>query len=347
MPDGTAPNHGRRRVAPLVLSAISLLWLLIAWIMAGMASAGFATRFDQALLEPLLRSIFLLFLVVLGLSALRILSRRTTVVASVLSLPGRPTASREWSLGAAVGWGLVVLAILPGLLAGTWRAQLWFSGRSFALLVVSLLGLLFTTLAIEAVFRGFAMEQMSRFTGPAWAAVILSFLYAMFHAWGGVSTPSGSWTGLLTSGALGLLLATGWLRTHGLWLPWGLHFAWSASMGILFGLPVAGSTALASAVQTRTIGRTALTGGDTGPEGALLTTLLVLLALPLLLRLTRDYAWSYTHSPLIPGGYAVDVPPPAAHAAEASDSHAAPASAPLVQILPSTSRTGSTSPSGE
>ncbi len=38
----------------------------------------------------------------------------------------------------------------------------------------------------------------------------------------------------------GVLLSIAWLRTHGLWLPWGLHFAWNASLGILFGLPVSG-----------------------------------------------------------------------------------------------------------
>ena len=38
----------------------------------------------------------------------------------------------------------------------------------------------------------------------------------------------------------GVLLSIAWLRTHGLWLPWGIHFAWNASIGLLFGLPVRG-----------------------------------------------------------------------------------------------------------
>ena len=34
-----------------------------------------------------------------------------------------------------------------------------------------------------------------------------------------------------------------------------------------------------------------------------------------LYRVTTDYAWDYTHPPIIPGGYDVTIPPPAAHLA--------------------------------
>jgi hypothetical protein len=63
--------------------------------------------------------------------------------------------------------------------------------------------------------------------------------------------------------------------------------------------------------------------------------LLLLAAIPILVRATSDYAWEYTHPPLIPGGYDVSIAPPAAHVAmEQAGESAQPAS--LVQILPST-----------
>ena len=49
-----------------------------------------------------------------------------------------------------------------------------------------------------------------------------------------------------------------------------------------------------------------------------------------LVRVTRDYEWEYTHRPIIAGGYPVDVAPPAAHTA--MEQEAKPPA--LVQILP-------------
>ena len=107
-----------------------------------------------------------------------------------------------------------------------------------------------------------------------------------------------------------------WLRTNGLWLGWGFHFAWNASMGILFGLPISGITDFASIVQTRAFGRLSLTGGDDhGPEGAAFTAIVLLVGTAVLARITRDYAWNDTYVPIVAAGYPMDAPPPAAHVA--------------------------------
>jgi hypothetical protein len=132
-----------------------------------------------------------------------------------------------------------------------------------------------------------------------------------------------------------LLLCLCWLRTHGLWLLWGMHFAWAASTALLFGLPIGGDTQFTSVVDTRASGPVWLTGGDFGPAGAAFSIFLVLAAIPILFRVTRDYAWYYTHPPIIPAGYDVTIPPPAAHVAlEQAAQPVNPAS--LVQILPLT-----------
>ena len=81
-------------------------------------------------------------------------------------------------------------------------------------------------------------------------------------------------------------------------------------MGLLFGLPVAGSTDLSSIIQSFAAGRRSITGGAFGPEAASFTLLVLLLALIPLVRLTRDFAWNYTHKPIVPAGYPMDIPPP-------------------------------------
>jgi hypothetical protein len=135
-----------------------------------------------------------------------------------------------------------------------------------------------------------------------------------------------------------LLFCICWHRTHGLWLLWGLHFAWAVSITSLFGLPMAGNAAFTSVVDTRAIGPVWLTGGAYGPGAAAFSILFLLAAIPVLVRATDDYAWRYTHPPIIPAGYDVTVPPPAAHIAMEQVPQSAqpidPAS--LVQILPVT-----------
>jgi hypothetical protein len=55
-----------------------------------------------------------------------------------------------------------------------------------------------------------------------------------------------------------------------------------------------------------------------------------------LVRVTDDYAWSYTHPPIIPAGYDVTIAPPAAHVAmeQAAGAEQPINPASLVQILP-------------
>jgi hypothetical protein len=63
---------------------------------------------------------------------------------------------------------------------------------------------------------------------------------------------------------------------------------------------------------------------------------------------TGDYAWSYTHPPIIPAGYDVTIAPPAAHVAMEQAVAAQPINpASLVQILPTTPQTPSADSSVE
>jgi hypothetical protein len=120
---------------------------------------------------------------------------------------------------------------------------------------------------------------------------------------------------------------------------WGLRFAWMASAGVLFGLPVPGVDNLSTVVETRALGARWLTGGELGPVGALLTPLLLLGAIVAVVLVSRDWAWDYTRKALIPAGIPMDVEPPAVHAV--MEKQLAPAAPALVQILPTTSQTRS------
>jgi uncharacterized protein len=316
----------------------ALLWFLCSRILAESAANGIAQRFDLNDQQPLLAATFLLFLLVCGFAVLRLIERRRAPLRLSLGLPRRSTSREEWATGAAIGWGLAALTVLPLALMRGLNVQLWTAPRAFELLGLSLATLAVATLAHTLAIFGYGFQRLIEATGPVRATLILILLAALHAAF--VQTPFGTPDGvrILVEMLSALLLCLCWFRTHGLWLGWGLHFAWAASTAALFGLPLAGDLSFSSVVDTRVSGPVWLTGGGFGSTAAAFSILLLLAAIPVVIRVTRDYAWDYTHPPLIPAGYDVTIPPPAAHIAMEESALAAqpvnPAS--LVQILPST-----------
>jgi membrane protease YdiL (CAAX protease family) len=326
----STPPPRSSRLLQLALFITSMIWVLCSQTLAAHAAQGIAFRFFLVPERPLLSAIFFFFLLAIGFSMLRALPRRQGSLRNVLGLPSRPTARREWALGAAIGWGSVVFAVLPMAIAGALHVTFWTAPRSFWLLLLNLATIAVASLAEEVAFRGFPYACLIEGFGPVAATLCMSILFGILHA----LNPGSTLASILITMLAGLLLSVAWLRTHGLWLPWGFHFAWNASMGLLFGLPVSGITDFSSVVQTRTFGRFWFTGGDYGPEGALLTAVVLLVAIAILVLVTRDYAWHYTYKPVVAAGYPMDAPPPAAHVAMEQQARPAPPPASLVQILP-------------
>jgi membrane protease YdiL (CAAX protease family) len=328
--NSTSPDRSSKTLQ-LAIFGTCMAWFLSSEILAGRAARGLSNRFYIPSSRFLLTSIFLLFLLAVGFSLLNTIARSYPSLRSVIGLPKRPTAVEEWTIGAAIGWGIMLLAILPMALAGTLHVSFWTQPRAFSLLILNLVTLVVAALAEEVAFRGYPFRCLIGAVGPTAATVISSVLFGLLHMLNNEAT----WTSVLITMFAGVLFSVAWLRTHGLWLPWGMHFAWNASMGVLFGLPVSGITDFSSVVQTQAFGRTWLTGGFYGPEGATFTLVAIVAGLIVLVRVTRDYAWHYTHPPIIPAGYPMDAAPPPEHIAMEKQARPA-APPPLVQILPNT-----------
>ena len=319
----------------LALFAIGLLWLLAARVGAESAAQGIARVLHADVLRSFLNQRFLLVLLPTGFTALNWVAMRNGSIRETNALQLRPTAFAEWQKGLALGWALVLAAILPMVLAGDLHPQFWLAARAWGLALLALATLLLGSLATEIAFRGFLFRRLIAATGPVTATLLLSVVYALTS----ISMLNTTSFSFLVSLFTGLLLSMAYLRTHALWIGWGVRFGWLAAMGVFFGLPLAGSVDSASVVATESAGRIWLTGGAYGPEGAALTALVLLVGMFALYEVTRDYAWQYTHAPIIPAGYPMDVPPPAAHTAMEA---ATPAH--LVQILGSTPTSFSASP---
>ena len=121
------------------------------------------------------------------------------------------------------------------------------------------------------------------------------------------------------------LLSAAYLRTRALWVSWGLNFGWKASRALLFGLAVSGVSSHSPVVQGDPMGPFWLTGGAYGLDGSWLACLVLLAALPVVFRVTRDLDYRYNAPVIVPGGIPVDLDAAARAQHEAAMGPAAPA----------------------
>lgn len=331
-PSVTAPSRKIPRVLQAALALTALAWAGAAEIIAGRAARGIAGVFQQGAIEPLLNSCFVLFLLVIGFRALDWLAARGWQRVDPLPLPRRKGWTREWGLGAAIGWACSLAVAVPALVSLNLHTRLA-AAFSLTALTLALLTVLLAALVQETIFRGYAFIRLSAAIGPTASAILLSIGYAFVLL---TSDPPSHLTFALVNGAcLGVLLSIAYLRTHALWLGWGLHFAYRAVTLLVLGLPVSGRGAFGALTDTYVSGPRWLSGGRFGFDAAAFTVLTLCGAILLLIHASRDYAWNYTHREITGAGYAVTIAPPAAHTA--MEKAAAPPA--LVQILPTTSTT--------
>jgi hypothetical protein len=100
-----------------------------------------------------------------------------------------------------------------------------------------------------------------------------------------LGNPNTSWIGLANILVAGLFLGVVYLKTASLWWATGAHLGWNWTHGFLFDLPVSGLELLdAPLLEPLTRGPDWLSGGAFGPEGSVLSTLILLLATGVLWR---------------------------------------------------------------
>ena len=143
-----------------------------------------------------------------------------------MGLVFRPGWQREFGLGAALGWGMLVASILPLVLTGGLIITFWSIPRQFGILLIDLLLLAVASLAEEVAFRGYPFQRLIDAMGPTLATIVFSFAFAGLHMF----NPSANRASFLITVFSSWLLSVAYLRTRALWVCWGWHFAWNASM---------------------------------------------------------------------------------------------------------------------
>ncbi|MGC2107872.1 MAG: CPBP family intramembrane glutamic endopeptidase [Candidatus Korobacteraceae bacterium] len=179
-------------------------------------------------------------------------------------LPRTKGCLKQFVIGSAIGFLLTVIAVVPlhfwGHTRSTFDRGLIVVPKIAAVVIVLLCG----ALAEELMFRGYPFQHLEEGIGPVWAIAVFSVLYGFLHL---LNPGAGRW-GVANTILIGILLSIAYLRTRALWLPWGIHFGWNATLGFLFGLPVSGFHFFNAFVRTTATGPKWVTGGSYGVEAA-------------------------------------------------------------------------------
>jgi len=143
--------------------------------------------------------------------------------------------------------------------------------------IVSLVVFVVAAAAEESLFRGYALQTLTR-ARLVWVGVLLTSLpFAAVH----LRNPniSRGFTFINTAVA-GIWFCVAYLRTGSLWFPLGLHWAWNWTQASLLGLPVSGIQRLAPAplLHAMNAGPDWLTGGAYGIEGGAACTVALVIS---------------------------------------------------------------------
>jgi uncharacterized protein len=198
-------------------------------------------------------------------------------------LPSRPPFPRNFWAGLlwgflAISGVLFVMSLFHGFrITGldTHGSELALSALEWALAFVAV------GFFEEFLFRGYLQFTLTTGIGFWPAAFVTSALFTYVHKGNSGESP----LGLFQVAAFGIFACIALQRTGNLWWPIGFHAAWDWGQTFFYGVPDSGMKASHNFLHTAFNGPTWLTGGSTGPEGSILTTIALVVASLLVMRL--------------------------------------------------------------
>jgi len=184
---------------------------------------------------------------------------------------------RDYLIGTGVAATMMTVIVGVEQIAGSTSLR-WSSAPASDITEGLLVTFVFFNIAAaseELMFRGYPLQTLLRDVHPAVAIAIPSVLFGLLHLY----NPNPSALGIINTIIAGVWLSVAYLKTRSLWLCTSLHYAWNWTMNSIYGLNVSGIQTVtkdaSSLFQATQAGPEWLTGGSYGPEGGVLTTVVV------------------------------------------------------------------------
>lgn len=272
---GRLRSGWRLTIYLLLLIVLVIVWEQVVRILYGLAPSFHSNPYAESVVGLVYRSGLLVLALVAGFLCAHFLEE----------LPWRSLGAgfhkrwfRDLSIGSFVGF--VTLALAVAIATAGRGLSFSINHVGWTSIVSSMIGsavvLVVAAFAEEALFRGYALQTLSR-AQLAWFGVVLTLaLFGIAHLANPNTVPGFT---LANTSIAGLWFAVAYLRTRSLWLPLGLHWSWNWALGWFFGLPVSGITVAPYPVlKASDTGLVWLTGGSYGIEGGIAATIALALS---------------------------------------------------------------------
>jgi membrane protease YdiL (CAAX protease family) len=172
------------------------------------------------------------------------------------------------ALGAAMAACAVGLAVMAGR-AGITATADW-RGWGAAALPLGV-GFLVAALAEELAFRGYPLRRLAAASGAVRATAVTAFGFGLLH----LGNPGATAFSTVNVALAGVWLAAALFSPGAMPFAWGAHFGWNATLALGFAAPVSGYAFPLPTLQYRPGAHPWIDGGAFGPEGGVVTTLVM------------------------------------------------------------------------
>ncbi len=192
-----------------------------------------------------------------------------------VGLTFKASTVKDSLLGTGLGLGMMTIIFAAEYSAGwvvieyrdlSTAEILGIAGNSFLLYVIVGYG-------EEMLFRGYILQALAEGTNKITALIIFSVIFGFMHS----GNPNVTIFAIVNIILAGVWLSIAYFKTQALWLPIGLHFGWNFTQGFIYSFPVSSTTSFNEQIGTAIVsGPEWLTGGNFGPEGGAMATIVIL-----------------------------------------------------------------------
>lgn len=170
-------------------------------------------------------------------------------------------------------FGIVMISVVFGILliSGNASVDSW-QPRFSSGLLLWLLIFISVGFAEEMLTRGYIMSLLRQTKSLPMVVIISSAIFALLHS----TNPGVGVLPIINIFLVGTLFAYMYIKSGNIWMPIGYHITWNYFMGNVYGFKVSGQDT-ASLISTYLGSNAIISGGDFGPEGGLVVTVITLL----------------------------------------------------------------------
>lgn len=180
---------------------------------------------------------------------------------------------KEYFIGVIIGFVMLVLAILPGLLTkGLSFFVADFDSSFFGVWMLYIIGFAIQSFSEEFMFRGYIMPRLAQKYNIYFVLVAQALIFSWVHT----GNSNVSFIGLFNIFLIGLVFGMFVIVTDNIMLASGLHFIWNFAQGCIFGINVSGITDMTTILNCEVLEDSLMTGGAFGIEGTITTSIIAI-----------------------------------------------------------------------